>query len=168
MFDLMEIQTNSTFEQFLQAETLNAKRKNSYYQRYDFKQLRAFHEQAMIKQQIYDNMLARRRGMDYSQGMKFKTSLVNMEKKKELTMNNQHKWCRCGSVKHLRISSKYCLVGLAIRKAKKSALETAPSKLEANKAAEDSVAEEESKCLDTEAAGEGGKSDEGASAGYVV
>ena len=76
----MEIQTTSTFEQFLQAETLNAKKNKSYYQRYDVKQLRAFHKQAMIKQQIYDNMLARRSGMDYSPGIQFQTSLSNMEK----------------------------------------------------------------------------------------
>ena len=83
-------------------------------------------------------------------------------------MNNQQRRCQCGSTKHLRISSKDCPVGLAIRKAKKSALETAPSKLEAKKAEEDSAAEEDRKCLDEEAAGKGGKSDEGQSAGYVV
>ena len=48
------------------------------------------------------------------------------------------------------------------------ALETAPSNLEAKKAAEDAATEEESKCLAAEAAGEVGKSDEGASSGYVV
>ena len=42
------------------------------------------------------------------------------------------------------------------------------SKSESKKAAEDSAAEEERKCLTAEAAGESGKSDEGASAGYVV
>ena len=42
------------------------------------------------------------------------------------------------------------------------------SKSEAKLAAEDAAAEEESKYLAAEAAGEGGKSDEGASAGYVV
>ena len=42
------------------------------------------------------------------------------------------------------------------------------SQSEAKKAAEDTAAEEESKCLAAEAAGEGGISDEGASAGYVV
>ena len=63
----MEIQTTPTFEQFLQAETLNAKKNKSYYQLYDAKQLRAFHKQVMIKQQIYENMLERRSGMDYSQ-----------------------------------------------------------------------------------------------------
>ena len=91
VFSLIEIQTSSMFEQFLQAETLNAKKNKSYYQRYGFKQLRAFHKQAMIKQQIYNNMLARRSGMDYSQGIHFQTSLVNMEEAKELTMNNQQK-----------------------------------------------------------------------------
>ena len=59
-------------------------------------------------------------------------------------------------------------MGLAIRKARKLALEMALSKSEANKASEDPSAEEESKCLTAEAAGEGEKSDEEASAGYVV
>ena len=52
VFDLIEIQTTPKFEQFLQAETLNAEKSKSYYQRYDVKQLRAFHKQAIIKQQI--------------------------------------------------------------------------------------------------------------------
>ena len=54
VFYLMEIQTTPNFEQFLQAETINADNNKSHYQRYDVKQLRAFHKQAMIKQQIYD------------------------------------------------------------------------------------------------------------------
>ena len=41
-------------------------------------------------------------------------------------------------------------------------------KYEAKKAAEDAAAEEERKCLAVEAAGKSRKSDEGASAGYVV
>ena len=106
--------------------------------------------------------------MDYSQGIQFQTSLVNMEEAKGLTMNNQQKRCKCGSVKHLHISHKDCPVGLAIRKAKKIALEKAPSKLEAKKVTEDAAAEEESKCMAAEAAGKGGKPDEGASAVYVV
>ena len=85
VFDLMQIQTSSTFEQLFQAETLNDKKNNSYYQRYDVKRLRFFHKQAMIKQKIYDNMLASRSGMDYSQGIHFQTSLVNMEEAKRLT-----------------------------------------------------------------------------------
>ena len=79
-------------------------------------------------------MLARRSGMDYSQGIQFQTSLVNTEEAKELTMNNKQKQCMCGSIKHLRISSKEFPVGLVIRKAKKSALEMAPYKSEAKKA----------------------------------
>ena len=43
-----------------------------------------------------------------------------------------------------------------------------PSRSEAKKAAEDAAAEEERKFLAAEAAGGGVKSDEGASAGYVV
>ena len=119
----------------MQAETLNAKKNKSYYQQYDVKRLRAFHKQAMMKQQIYDNMLARQSGMDYSKGIQFQTSIVNMEEAKELTMNNQQKRCWCGSIKHLRISSKDFPVGLAIRKAKKSSLETDQSKSKAKKEA---------------------------------
>ena len=52
VFVLMEIQTMSTFQQFLQADTLNSNKNKSYYQRYDAKRLRAFHKQAMIKQRI--------------------------------------------------------------------------------------------------------------------
>ena len=80
-------------------------------------------------------MLARQGGVDYIQGIQFQTSLVNMEEAKKLTMNNQQKRCWCGSINHLRISSKDFPVGLAIIKAKKSALETAPSKSEARKVA---------------------------------
>ena len=118
VFAFMDIQTSSTFEQFLQSETINAKKNKSYYQRYDVNLLIAFHKQSMIKQQIYDNMLAMRSGMDYSKGIQFQISLVNMEEAQELTMKNQQKQCKCGSVKHLRISFKDCPVGLAIRKAK--------------------------------------------------
>ena len=78
----MEIQTTETFTQFLQAETLNSKKNKSYYQRYDVKQLRASHKQAMNKQKIYNNMLARRSGTDYSPGIQLKTSLINMEEAK--------------------------------------------------------------------------------------
>ena len=46
-------------------------------------------------------------------------------------------------------------MGIAIRMAKKSASEMAISKSKANKAAEYAAAEEESKCLAAEAAGEG-------------
>ena len=87
-------------------------------------------------------MLARQSGMDYSKGIQFQKSLVNTEEGKGLTMNNQQKHCKCGSVKHLRISHRDFPIGLAIREAKKLALETAPSKLEAKKAAEDAEAEE--------------------------
>ena len=59
----MEIQKTTSFEKFLQSETLNAEKKKSYYQQYDVKRLRPFHKQEMIKQQIYDNMLARQIGM---------------------------------------------------------------------------------------------------------
>ena len=41
------------------------------------------------KTKIYENILARRSGMDYSPGIQFQTSLINMEKAKSITMNNQ-------------------------------------------------------------------------------
>ena len=59
VFNVMEIQTTQTFEQLLQAITLNAEKNKSYYQRYNVKRLVDFHKQAIMKQQIYDNMLAR-------------------------------------------------------------------------------------------------------------
>ena len=79
--------------------------------------------------------------------MQFQTNLINMEEAKELTMSNQpekrqQKLCRCGSIKDLRVSSKDCPVGLAIRKAKKLALGVGLSKSEAKKAAEDAASEE--------------------------
>ena len=118
----MEIQTTRTFKRFFQYRTLNADKKKSYYQLYDVKSLRAFHKQAMMKQQIYENMLARRSGVDYSPGIQCQPSLMNMEEAKELTMINQPekkqlKRCRCGFIKQLRVFSKDCPVGLAIRKA---------------------------------------------------
>ena len=169
----MEIQTTSTFEQFLRAETLNSKNNKSYYQQYDVNRIRSFHKQSMIKQKIYDKVLSRQSGMDYSQGIQFQTSLINMEEAQELKINNelgkkQQKRWRCGSIKHLRISSKDYPVGLAIRKAKTMAFGVGISQSEAKKAAYDAAAEEERKCLAEEAAGEVEKSDEGESAGYVV
>ena len=45
----------------------------------------------MIKRQIYDNMLARRSGIDYIQGIQFETIIINIEEAQELAMNNQSK-----------------------------------------------------------------------------
>ena len=59
-------------------------------------------------------------------------------------------------------------MGLEIRKAKTMVLGMGLSQYEAKKAAEDAAVEEERKCLEAEAAGEGEKSDEGASSGNVV
>ena len=67
----MEIKKISTFKQFLPAGILNDEKNKSYYQQYDVKIMLAFHKQAMIKQQIYENILARRSGMDYSPGINF-------------------------------------------------------------------------------------------------
>ena len=68
--------------------------------------MRAIHKQEMIKQQIYENILARKSGMDYSQRIQFQTSLIIMDEAKALTTSNQpekkqKKRCHCGSIKHL-------------------------------------------------------------------
>ena len=70
--------------------------------------------------------------------------------------------------KYSRVTSKDCPVGLAIRKAKKLALGMELSKSEARKAAEVAAAEKEIRYLEEEAAGDGEKSDEGASSENVV
>ena len=88
LFNLMDIKTTPTFKQFLQAKTPNAEKKNPYYQRCDVKILIAFHNQAMIKQPIYENILVRRSGVDYSLGIQFQNIFVIMDKSKALTMKN--------------------------------------------------------------------------------
>ena len=50
--------------------------------------MRAFHNQAMMKQKIYKNILARQSGIYYSVGKRFQTSLVNMDEAKAITKNN--------------------------------------------------------------------------------
>ena len=74
----MEIQTTQTFKHVLQAKTLNAKKNKSYYQQYDINLLRAFHNQATMKQQLNKSMLVRKIGMDYSPGIQFQKSLIKM------------------------------------------------------------------------------------------
>ena len=121
VFDLKEIQTTQNFKHFFQSKIPNAEKNKSYYQQYSVTRPGAFHKEAMMKQQIYENMLARRSGVDYSPGMQFQSSLFEMEETKELSNQpekKQIKRCRCGSIKQLRVSSKYCPVGLAIRNAK--------------------------------------------------
>ena len=54
-------------------------------------------------------------------------------------------------------------MGISIRNAKHFALGMGIYQSESKKAADDAAAEEESKCMAAEAAGEGEKSDEGAS-----
>ena len=123
VFNLMDIKTTPTFKHFLQAETLNDEKKKSYYHQYHVKRLRAFRKQAIMKQQFYENVLERQSGMGYSPGIQLQASLIYTEEAKALTMRNQlekkqQKQCRCGSIKHLQVTSKDCPVGLAIRKAK--------------------------------------------------
>ena len=169
VFNLMEIKTTPTFKQFLKAETLNAEKNKSYYQLYDVKRLRSFHKEAIMRQHIYENMLARRSGVDYIPEIHSQKIIINMEEAKSLTTRNQlekkqQNRCRCVSINHLRVISKDCSVGLSIRKAKKSYLGMGISQPEENKSEEYIASEEESKCLAAEANGEGEKLYEGASA----
>ena len=128
LFNLLYIKTTATFKQFVQAEELNANKNKLYYQRYYLKILRAFHQQELIKQNIYENILARQSGIDYSPGMQFQISLINMDKSKEITMNNQPvkstdtgKRCWCGSLENLLITSKESPIGISYQNAKKRA-----------------------------------------------
>ena len=80
----------------------------------------------MIKQQTYEKMLSRRSGLDYSLGIQFQTSLVNMDEAKTLTMKNQlgksmdkKKRCQFGSLDHLCITPKELSIGISYRNAKK-------------------------------------------------
>ena len=92
--------------------------------------MREFHKQAMMNHQIYEDILAKKIGMDYSAGIIFQKSLVNMEKAKLITRKNQMgktnqkqgRKFRCGSTKHLRITSNDLPVEIYYHKAKKSAL----------------------------------------------
>ena len=148
------------FKQFLQAKTYNTEKK-SYYQRYDVKRTRAFHKQEMTKQKVYRNILARKSGMDYSAVIHFQSSLFNVDKEKALTKNiqqgetnqKQGKWCRCGSIEHLQITSNYCPVGISYRKAKKLALEMGLSLAKTNKAEEYESEYEEGNFMVAEASG---------------
>ena len=49
----------------------------------------AFHKQSTMKQKIYENILARQSGMDYSTGIRFEKILVYIDKVKALNKNNQ-------------------------------------------------------------------------------
>ena len=92
--------------------------------------MRESHKQAMINHQIYEDIIARQNGMDYSVGICFQTSPVNTEDAKVLTKNNQMgkmnqkqgRKFRGGSSKHLRMTSNDFLVGMYYQKAKKLAL----------------------------------------------
>ena len=72
----------------------------------------------------------------------------------EKSNHNQQKRCRCGCIKHLRIISKDCPVGIAMINSKKLDLGMGISQSKNSKAPEDAAEEEEGKCLATEAVGE--------------
>ena len=100
--------------------------------------------------------------MDYSSGIRFKKSIVNMDEAEALTTRNQpeksnhkqQKRGRCESTKHLQVTSNDCPFGLENRKAKLLALGMGLSQYKAEKAVEYEAGEEEGKCLTAEASGE--------------
>ena len=72
-------------------------------------------------------MIAEQSGMDYSPGIHFETSIINMNEAKALTIKNQpgksmdkKNRCRCGSIKHLRITSEEFPIGLSYQNTKKA------------------------------------------------
>ena len=66
VFNFMELNMSPAFKQFLQYKTVNADKNKVYYQQYYVKIMRAFHKQAIMKQQIYNNILVMQGIMDYS------------------------------------------------------------------------------------------------------
>ena len=80
----------------------------------------------MIKQKKFKNILARQSEMDYSPGMQFQTSIINTDKKKSLTMNNQpgksidkNKRYQRGLLEHLRITYKEFPIRLSYQNSEK-------------------------------------------------
>ena len=55
---LVDINMIPTSKHFLQDKTVNAEINNSYYQLYNVKIMRGFHNQEITKQKIYNNILA--------------------------------------------------------------------------------------------------------------
>ena len=75
VFNFKDLNMSPTFKQFLKEKTVNSKKKDIHYQQYNVKISRAFHKQLITKQQIYENILARQSGVDYSPVIRFKTSI---------------------------------------------------------------------------------------------
>ena len=91
MFNLMELKIIPTLKQLLQAKIIKTKENKAYYPQYYVKLIRDLHKDAVIRQHIYENILARKTGVDYSPIICFKKSLVDMYKAKALTKSNQQK-----------------------------------------------------------------------------
>ena len=91
--------------------------------------------------------------MDYSPGVQFQKSLVNVDKTKALAMNNQlvksmdkgKRW-RCVSLEHLHVTSKEFPVGISYRNSKNS-LEMGLSQQEAKSSAEDALSQADKICF---------------------
>ena len=123
----------------MEAETINANKNKLYYQWYGVKIIRAFHKKEMIKEHIYEKILARRSVVDYSPEIIFEESLIHMSDAKSLTKINQpvkhmrKKWFQWGSIENLQIITRNCPVGIAYWKAENLALDMGISQSEAKK-----------------------------------
>lgn len=89
VFNLTDIKISPTFKQLLQAKIINTKKNKAYYPQYYVKIIIALHKEAVIKQHIYEKILARKTGVYYSPIICFKKSLVDMDKSKALPKRNQ-------------------------------------------------------------------------------
>ena len=77
------------------------------------------------------NMLSNN-SCQHEKNQKHSPRAINWEK----TNQNKGRWCRCGSIKHLRITSNDCPVGISYKKTKRSALGMGLSLSKIHKAAE--------------------------------
>ena len=65
-FKILEINITTIFVGLWKSQTTKTKQRSEYSAQYHAKRTRSYHEQAMIRQQIYDNILARKSGVDYN------------------------------------------------------------------------------------------------------
>ena len=161
---MQDMHLSSNFKTFLRSESDRKKYNQIYRRRFDVKRLRRHHKKAAIKQQLYEDALARKTGADYGAGIRFESKINTLEltnlsdagvitedcddssaAKKATTATSTYsssaadattqKRCpRCHSTTHLRSSSGQCPVGNASKTAIKAAIARGETKEVAKKA----------------------------------
>ena len=164
VFEMQDMHLSSNFKTFLRSESDRKKYNQIYRRRFDVKRLRRHHKKAAIKQQLYEDALARKTGADYGAGIRFESKINTLEltnlsdagvitedcddssaAKKATTATSTYsssaadattqKRCpRCHSTTHLRSSSGQCPVGNASKTAIKAAIARGETKEVAKKA----------------------------------